>query len=176
MRKGLLFLLLVFFLSACSGDVEEVENVGNESESLAKLVIPAAIVVDYQTLNVEEKIEVVQKENQEDGSIVLKLTEADKKSALDQTEIVFNEVSKTVSIAKDKSKIRAFSHNDSYTELRFTVSNQEVVEEESYKNMEELLIVNALLHQLLNEQQLEVRIHVYQEGATDPFINKSLGK
>lgn len=156
--------------------MKDIENVGVKSAPLVELVIPAAIVADYQTLNAEEKTEFVQKENQEDGSIVLKLTEADKKIALDQTEIVFNEVSKTVLIAKDKSKIRGFSHNDSYSELRFTVADREVVEGESYKSMEEMLIVNALLLQLLNGQQLEVVINVYLEGMTDPFLIKSLGR
>ncbi len=175
-RKGLFLALLLSFLSACSSDMKDIENVGVKSAPLVELVIPAAIVADYQTLNAEEKTEFVQKENQEDGSIVLKLTEADKKIALDQTEIVFNEVSKTVLIAKDKSKIRGFSHNDSYSELRFTVADREVVEGESYKSMEEMLIVNALLLQLLNGQQLEVVINVYLEGMTDPFLIKSLGR
>lgn len=76
MHKGFLCVTYIF-LSACSSDMDEVEKTRNESESLVELVIPTVIVTDYQILQIEGKREDVQKENQEDGSMVLKLTEAE---------------------------------------------------------------------------------------------------
>ena len=169
--KWMLVVALLMLLTGCSDKQQAVNGVLNNIEQGGQVetIIPAEIVNLYGTLNMEAKVATFQSEDQSNGAVTVLLDKQDIEAISQSALKMLNEFAKAIASENGHAFITDVSFKDSYSQMKFFVTNTDVLQEENFLLTEEMLVKSALAYQIVNDIDPNVIIR-YIDPNTDALI------
>ena len=162
---GFSFFILVHILSGCDASEVTKQNLLDEVQSpLVDITIPNEIVQQYGTLNMESKVDGLERIEQADGSITVTMEQQSAEEIAATAVKLFSDY--TIAIQENHSSIVDVAFTNHYSEWLFTVTNEDALQEEGFMLAEELLMKNAFAYQLIHEYIPVVKIQYYTKTKT----------
>ena len=175
MGKVMLILSLLLFLTSCSNEQQAVNGVlyNLEQDELAEAIIPTEIVELYGTLNMESKVPTFQSEDQSNGAVKVLLDKQDIEAISQSALKMLNEFAKAIASKNGHAFITDVTFEDSFSQMKFFVTDSMALQEENFLLTEEMLVKSALAYQIVNDFDTNIIIH-YIDPNTDALIAEKM--
>lgn len=144
-----------------------------EADAYLEVTIPSDVAEQYGTLQLEKKLQHIERVNNSDGSVTVLLKMQEVEQLEQDIEALFTQYEQA--IAREVSnKITAVSYDAHYKNIHFYVEDEGVIHEEDFSLTEEMLMKQALTYQLIHGETLGVAVLYYDEVGAQVLSKKTI--